>query len=103
LVFVVEKARVFGSIAPRVPACQYWTPPALESSLMWVKLASRLRAKPPSPVVRAAWNAVGAMAIPSSLIMLAHATLFGRHANWFGVAPAGKGGAKAKLGFWAIC
>src|SRR5512140_3390945 len=39
------------------------------------------------PVVRAGWNAVGAIAKPSSLTMLANATLSGRHPNAFGDCP----------------
>ena len=77
---------MFGSTEPCVPSCQYCIalPSAfftLASALMCVKLASKLSAKPPRPVVRAGWKAGGAMAKPSSDIMFAQAALAGRHGN----------------------
>ena len=64
-VLTVENLPVFGSVGPCVPRCQYCRPPALLLELMCVYVASRLSAKPPRPVVRAAWNALGAIAIPT--------------------------------------
>jgi hypothetical protein len=61
-VFVGENLFAAASTVPCVPSCQYCWPPEDASALMCAKLASRLSAKPPKPVVRAGRKAVGAMA-----------------------------------------
>src|SRR5687768_10101797 len=78
-----ENRFVFVSCEPRVPSCQNGVRlpsglSTLRDDEMRVKLASTLTAKPPTPVVRAGVNAVGAMAKPSSDIMFWKAALFGR-------------------------